>query len=68
VFERKNNAGRKIIDPLILLKMLVLQKLFNLSVERLKFQVNNRRSLEKFAGLGVMNSISDATTIAFFRE
>jgi len=29
--ERKNNAGRKRIDPLILFKMLVLQQLFNLS-------------------------------------
>ena len=30
--ERKSNAGRKRIDPLILFKMLVLQQLFNLSV------------------------------------
>ena len=29
--ERKSNAGRKRIDPLILFKMLVLQQLFNLS-------------------------------------
>jgi len=29
--ERKNNAGRKRIDPLILFKMLVLQQLFSLS-------------------------------------
>ena len=28
--ERKSNAGRKRIDPLILFKMLVLQQLFNL--------------------------------------
>ena len=30
--ERKSNAGRKRIDPIILFKMLVLQQLFNLSV------------------------------------
>jgi hypothetical protein len=30
--ERKSNAGRKRIDPLILFKMLVLQQLFNQSV------------------------------------
>ena len=52
----------------ILFKMLVLQQLFNLSDEALEFQVNDRRSFEEFVGLGVMNTIPDATTIAFFRE
>ena len=66
--ERKSNAGRKRIDPLILFKMLILQQLFNLSDEELEFQVNDRCSFEEFVGLGVMNNILDATTIAFFRE
>jgi len=48
--------------------MLILQQLFNLSDEELEFQVNDRRSFEDFVGLGVMNNIPDATTIAFFRE
>jgi IS5 family transposase len=30
--------------------------------------MNNRHSFEKFVGLGVMKSIPDATTVAFFRE
>ena len=63
--ERKSNAGRKRIDPLILFKMLVLQQLFNLSDEELEFQVNDRRSFEEFVGLGEMNDILDATTVAF---
>lgn len=68
VQERKTNAGRKRIDPLILFKMLVLQQLFNLSDEDLEFQVNDRRSFEEFVGLGVRNSIKDASTVDFFRE
>jgi IS5 family transposase len=48
--------------------MLFLQELFNLSDEEVEFQVNDRRSYEEFVGLGVMNSIPNATTIAFFRE
>ena len=48
--------------------MLVLQQLFNLSDEEVEFQVNDRRSFEEFVGLGVMNDIPDATTVAFFRE
>jgi transposase, IS5 family len=66
--ERKSNAWRMRIDPLILFKMLVLQQLYNLSDEELEFQVNDKRSFEEFVGLGVMSSIPDATTVAFFRE
>jgi hypothetical protein len=66
--ERKRNAGRKRIDPLILFKMFVLQQLFNLSDEELEFQVNDWRSFEEFVGRGVMNNIQDATTVAFFRN
>jgi hypothetical protein len=66
--ERKRNAGRKRIDPLILFKMLVLQQLFTLSGAELECQVNDRRSLEEFARLAVMKIIQDATTGASFRE
>ncbi|MCX5944126.1 MAG: transposase [Cyanobacteria bacterium] len=48
--------------------MLILKQLFNLSDEELEFQVNDRRSFEEFIGLGVMNNIADATTVALFRE
>ncbi len=30
--------------------------------------MNDRRSFEEFAGVGVVNNIPDATTVAFFRE
>ena len=66
--ERKSNAGRKRIDPLVLFKMLVLQQLLNLSDEQIEFQVNDRRYFEEFVGLGVTNDIPDATTVAPFRE
>ena len=62
--ERKSPAGRKRIDVIIMFKMLVLQQLFNLSDEELEFQVNDRRSFEKFIGLGVMDAIPDATTVS----
>lgn len=50
--------------------MLVLQQLFNLRDEEIEFKVNDRRSIEEFIGLDVMNDIPDATTVAvaFFRE
>jgi len=48
--------------------MLVLQQLFILSDDEVEFQINDRRTFEEFVGLGVMNGIRDATTVAFFRE
>ena len=43
--DRKSAAGRMRIDPLVLIKMLILQQLFNLSNSELEFQINDRRSL-----------------------
>jgi IS5 family transposase len=48
--------------------MLVLQQFFNLSDDELEFQVNDSRLFEEFIGLGMLNSIPDATTVAFFYE
>ena len=66
--ERKSPAGRKRIDVIVMFKMLVLQQLHNLSDAEVEFQVNDRRSFEKFVGLDVMHSIPDGTTVALFRE
>ena len=54
--ERKSPAGRKRIDVIVMFRILVLQQLHNLSDEEVEFQVNDRRSFEKFAGLGIMHS------------
>jgi transposase, IS5 family len=34
-------------------------------VDETDFQLNDRHSFEEFVGLGVMNDIPDATTLAF---
>jgi transposase, IS5 family len=41
---------------------------FYLNNEEVEFQVNDRRMFEKFVGLGVMNHIPDATTVAFLES
>ncbi len=41
---RKSAAGRKRIDSVLLFKMLVLQRLYNLADEALEFQVKDRLS------------------------
>lgn len=39
-----------------------------LAVEEFVFQLKHRRPFPELVGLGLMNKIPDATTIAFFRE
>jgi len=65
---RKSNAGRKPIDGVLLFKMLVLQKLYNISDEDLEYQVNDRLSFMQFLNLGLEDSVPDATTVWSFRD
>ena len=61
--ERKSNAGRKPIDRLMLLKLLILQQLYNLSDEELEYQPHDRASFRRFLGLSPEAEVPDAKTI-----
>lgn len=65
---RKSNAGRKSYDAILLLKMLILQQLYNISDESLEYQVNDRISFMRFLHLGIEDPVPDATTVWLFRE
>jgi IS5 family transposase len=65
---RKSKAGRKPIDVLLLFKMSVLQKLYNISDEDLEYQVNDRLSFMQFLEIGLEERVPDATTVWLFRE
>jgi IS5 family transposase len=66
--ERKSNAGRKAIDPLVLFKLLLLKHLYNLSNEQTEYQSHDRASFRRFLGLSETAEIADATTIGKFEE
>ncbi len=65
---RKSKAGRKSLDEVLLFKMLVLQRLYNISDEDLEYQVNDRISFMQFLNLGLEDRVPDATTVWLFRE
>ena len=65
---KKSKAGRKPIDALVLLRMLVLQSLYNLSDDQIEYQVRDRLSFTRFLGLGIEDGIPDGTTLWLFRE
>lgn len=65
---RKSNAGRKPFDVLLMFKIQVLQSLYNLSDEQMEFQLADRLSFMRFAGLDFDQPVPDATTIWLFGE
>jgi IS5 family transposase len=52
----------------MLFKMLILQRMNNLSDERLEYQVRDRLSFMRFLGLDLSGTVPDAKTMWVFRE
>jgi len=66
--ERKSNAGRKPFDTVLMFKVLVLQSLYNLSDEKIEFQIRDRISFMRFLDLSLGDAVPDEKTIWLFRE
>jgi IS5 family transposase len=66
--ERKSNAGRKPFDVVVMFKVLVLQSLYNLSDEKIEFQIRDRISFMRFLDLSLGDAVPDEKTIWLFRE
>lgn len=66
--DRKSPAGRRPFDALLMFKMLVLQRLYNLSDHQVEFQSKDRLSFMRFLGVGLENTIPDEKTLWTFRE
>ncbi len=49
-------------------KVLILQRLYNVSDEQMEFQINDRLSFMRFLGIGLSNKVPDQKTIWLFRE
>ena len=61
-------GGRPPYDPIKMLKVLILQRLYNLSDRQTEFQINDRASFQRFLGVGAYESLPDEKTIWLFRE
>ena len=66
--ERKNAAGRKPWDEIVIFKALVLQALYNLSDDQIEYQIRDRLSFMRVLGLGLEDRVPDATTVWLYRE
>jgi Transposase and inactivated derivatives, IS5 family len=66
--EAKGPGGRPPYDYLMMFKILVLQRIYNLSDEQTEYQITDRLSFMRFLGLGIEDKVPDAKTIWLFRN
>lgn len=66
--EQKALGGRPRFDLVMMFKILVLQRLYNLSDEATEYQLKDRLSFMRFVGVDFHEAIPDEKTIWKFRE
>ena len=66
--EPKGAGGRPSFDKLMMFKIVILQKYYNLSDEQTEFQINDRTSFKQFLELKIGDRIPDQKTIWHFKE
>lgn len=66
--EPKGAGGRPSFDKIMMFKILVLQKYYNLSDEQTEFQINDRTSFKQFLGLKIGDKVPDEKTVWHFKE
>ena len=66
--EEKSATGRRPYDTVLMFKILILQRLYNLSDEQAEFQITDRLSFTRFLGLKLGSKIPDFSTVWRFRE
>lgn len=66
--DAKGPGGRPAYDYVLMLKVLIIQRVYNLSDEQTEYQINDRLSFQRFLGLDISSQIPDYSTIWKFRE
>ena len=64
----KAPGGRPPYDRLMMFKILILQKYYNLSDEQTEFQIKDRLSFMQFLGIQIGDKVPDEKTIWLFKE
>jgi IS5 family transposase len=66
--EQQGPGGRPPFDYVMMFKILILQKLYNISDDQAEYQINDRLTFQRFLGLALCDIVPDAKTIWHFRE
>ncbi len=66
--EKKNNAGAKPYDVVMMFKIMILQRYYGLGDTQAEYQIIDRMSFKKFLGLESGDKVPDEKTVWLFRE
>ncbi len=66
--EKKGEGGRPPYDYVLMFKILILQRYYNLSDDQVEYQINDRLSFMRFLNLTISDDIPDSKTVWNFRE
>jgi IS5 family transposase len=66
--EAKGPGGRPPFDYVMMFKILILQKMYNMADDKTEYQIKDRLSFQRFLGLQLCDTVPDAKTIWHFRE
>lgn len=66
--EAKAGRGRPGYDVVTMLKILFVQRLYNLSDEQIEFQINDRLSFRRFLHIAFSDAVPDCKTVWAFKE
>lgn len=64
----RSRGGRPPYDAVLMFRILVLQTLYTLSDDQTEYQLRDRLSFMRFAGLALHDAVPDAKTIWLYRE
>ncbi len=65
---KKNNAGAKPFDVVMMFKIMILQRYYGLGDTQMEYQILDRLSFKKFLGLESGDKVPDEKTVWAFRE
>ena len=65
---KKSRAGRKPIDPVFMLKVLFLQRLYNISDHQIEYQIKDRMSFREFLDIQSVDDVPDEKTVWKYRD
>ena len=66
--DKMTKAGAKPYDPVLMFKILVLQRMYHLRDAQTEYQIRDRLSFRNFLGLASGDRIPDQNTVWLFRE
>jgi len=66
--EAKGAGGRPPYDYVMMFKIMILQRFYNISDEQVEYQINDRMSFMRFLNLTMSDDVPDSRTVWTFRE